>query len=149
MLKYLLSFQLLCGLLFCQAQASIYGLWEVVSVQVGKENMTPTAKWFQLDKNGHFQAGNGGLQNQTGHFQFTEQKLFVSDSNGKKDEFGPFEVQLKNNQMYWKRLEEGHEVTVSLQKVDTQPLAPWDSIIGTWQIEQVMANGVDIVFDLE
>lgn len=51
-----------------KAQAT--GLWEVTKVIVGQEEMTPVAKWTQINKDGTFETGNGWLQNGNGTWTF-------------------------------------------------------------------------------
>jgi len=61
------------------AQENIFGLWQVEQVIVGEKSMTPVAKWFRIESNGHYQTGNGWLQNGAGIWNFdSEKQLFSS-----------------------------------------------------------------------
>ena len=53
----------------------------------------------------------------------------------KADEYGPFMATIKGDQVTWEREEEGQAVKVSLSKTDAIPLAPWDKMVGSWQVE--------------
>ena len=72
----------------------IIGLWEVEKVAVGDENMTPVAKWFKINADGTYQAGNGWLQNGNGNWNYDTQKNLytATDPLDVADKFGGFTV---------------------------------------------------------
>ena len=71
---------------------SLVGLWEVKSVRVGSELMTPIAKWSMFNADGSYTSGNGWLQNSAGTWQLNEvdNSLSMNETHGLKDEFGAF-----------------------------------------------------------
>ena len=113
---------------------SISGLWAVAKVSVGDEELTPTAKWFQLNADGSQFSGNGWVQNFKGTWKFdAAANTFLSvNDDGSPDEYGAFKVVMNADEMTWTRNEEGMTVKVSLYRVDEKPLAPWDKIVGNW-----------------
>lgn len=116
---------------------NVTGLWLVKKVQVGEEEMTPTAKWFQLYETGLLRAGNGGNTNLTGSWLLDRKSLLMFDKNGKPDEAGAFETTVtEEKRMTWTRIEEDQKVVVQLLKIEPQdwPSAPWDKIQGNWKI---------------
>jgi hypothetical protein len=128
---------LFLSLLFLQlspALAQLEGLWIVTEVKAGDKTVTPVARWTRFQPNGNTQAGNGWVQHTVGKWQYNaaDSSLSIS-SNGWKDEAGPFKVVFKTSStMRWQRLEEGMLVAVSLQKTDSLPQTPTDSILGVW-----------------
>ena len=111
-----------------------YGLWEVKLVTVAEKSMTPVAKWFQINEAGTANGGNGWLQNVESRWEFkaiNNELLFITD--GIPDEYGAFTVNTENNSMKWARIEEGQNVKIHLELIDTKPLAPWDKIVGLWK----------------
>jgi len=127
------------------------GFWEIKKVIVGGKTMTPVAKWTKINKDGTFQSGNGWLQNATGTWQFDKKKNLYSpiETNGIKDEFGPFTIEINKDKMTWLREEEGSIVTVSLERITTMPKAIADEIVGLWDLSTVIKNEKDItaIFD--
>lgn len=114
-------------------QTKIEGLWEVSQVNVGEENLTPTAKWFDFQSGGKLFSGNGGKINYRGAWTFDPNTNQLMQQNGDtKDPYGPFTVDLNQQEMTWERFENGVKVTVDLKRVMEIPLAPWDMIIGSW-----------------
>lgn len=110
------------------------GLWEVTSVTVGKDTVTPVAKWFNLSEDGTVLSGNGGMINISGTFTYnpeTSESLFTDDQ-GVPDEFGPFKIAFDETTMTWLRNENGMPVKVNLVKVSKIPDGPWDTCIGPW-----------------
>ncbi|OEK06423.1 hypothetical protein BFP71_01730 [Roseivirga misakiensis] len=121
--------------------APVVGLWEVLEVIVGDEKLTPTAKWFHLLSDGSMTSGNGWVQNFDGSFNYDrDTKKLLQASQGTVDEFGAFDVTITKDGMVWKRLEMETPVKVTLKKVDKKPLAPWDIIIGNWEVEEQTIN---------
>jgi len=143
-IQLLSLFLLTSTFLFAQ---DISGLWEIKKVLVGGQTMTPVAKWTNIQKDGFYQSGNGWLQNSEGTWTFDKKKKLYSpiETNGIKDEFGPFTVELKNNTMTWLREEEGMIVTVQLEKVDRKPKSTADRIVGLWDLQDVTKNNTSIV----
>lgn len=118
------------------------GLWKVNKVQVGTEEMTPTAKWFSFKPTDEYESGNGWMQNALGTFNYdSDKKELWQAIGGEADPMGAFTVQIEGDLMTWKRLEEGMNVMVSLSKTKAKPLAPWDIITGNWIIQK--AEGYD------
>lgn len=123
----------------------ITGLWEVIEVQVGGENLTPIAKWFEFYESGRLVGGNGGITNLRGSFNYDQYNQTLDQlDGGQKDPYGSFKVTLSEDgkSMSWSRFEDGIKVSVSLQRIAEKPLAPWDKITGKWVNEK--AEGVDI-----
>lgn len=144
----ILLFLWLSTSLSAQAQAPI-GLWSVTEVKVGEEVMTPTAKWFFIHGDHGLTAGNGYLTNQTGSWawQADTQTLLFANEQGEQDPAGPFQVSVSDDHMTWQREEEGLAVTVQLQHVAEKPLAPWDRLVGLWQVVQPEdEDGADRIF---
>jgi hypothetical protein len=121
------------------AKAQIIGLWEVESVQVGEEMMTPVAKWFKLMETGKLESGNGGIRNTLGYWRFDleHRLLYMQNEYKKADPYGPFDVSKEEEQMIWSREEDGMQVTVLLKPVEEIPLAPWDKITGSWKLSKL------------
>lgn len=125
-----LVFALFPMLVFAQDK-DILGLWQVSKVTVGDQVMTPVGKWFRFDE-GTYQTGNGWLQNGTGVWTISEGKLSATDSFGPMDEFGAFDISFDQG-MQWRRLEDGMEVAVYLQRSEQLPLNPADLVVGLWK----------------
>jgi len=111
--------------------AQITGDWEVTSVQVGEESMTPVAKWFSFQKDGTYTGGNGWLQNDAGQYTF-DNKANTLTLLG--DEYGPFTLQKTDSDLQMQRTEEGMNVTVQLVPMTKKPKAPWDQLVGNWSL---------------
>ena len=123
----------------------ITGLWEVLEVQTGDEDVTPVAKWFEFYESGKLNGGNGGITNLRGSFKYDQYNQTLEQLHqGIKDSYGAFKVILAEDKqsMTWSRLEDGISVLVSLKRVKEKPLAPWDLISGTWKNER--AEGLDL-----
>ena len=118
----------------CLVSQSITGLWEITLVTVGDEQMTPVAKWTRFNEDGTYQSGNGWLQNAEGKWVFDEdaQTISMEETNGLKDPFGSFSMEINENSMIWKRMEEGMQVTIHLTRVNKIPKAPADQLVGLW-----------------
>ncbi len=143
-IKVLFLFLVTNSFLFAQ---DISGLWEINKVLVGGQTMTPVAKWTHIHKDGSYQSGNGWLQNAEGTWTFDKKKKLYApiETNGIKDEFGPFTVELVNNTMTWLREEEGMIVTVQLTKIDRIPKSTADRIVGLWDLHDVSKNEKSIL----
>lgn len=137
-MKFLLSFTLAFLSAVISLSAQLTGLWEVQSVVVGKEQLTPVAKWFKLEADKSVTGGNGGVRNTIGTYQYdaNANTLLYFNENGKADEMGSFQIKISGNGMEWHRKEEGMEVTIGLQRVEEIPLAPWDKIVGLWKWQE-------------
>lgn len=132
-------------------QESIFGLWEMTKVEVGKEIMTPVAKWTRINQDGTYQSGNGWLQNAAGTWTYDEQTnaFEAVDPKGIKDEFGPFTVSFSGKNMRWERMEEGMKVVVTLTPVDQLPKATGDQIVGLWGLSEAINEGQSILEEVD
>lgn len=132
---------------------NVIGLWEVEKVNVGEEIMTPVAKWFKINPNGTYQAGNGWLQNGQGIWNYdTKTNIYSAiDSLDIADEFGGFTVSFENEKMYWERKEEGMQVKVTLVPIEKLPMSPADYLKGIWDLVEITENEKSIIdnFDNE
>ena len=145
MLRVLFSLLLVLALgntLFAQVE----GLWEVRLVKVGNETPTPTAKWFDLKPGGTLLSGNGGVINQRGAWRVLEagEQLLFSLPDGSPDPAGPFQLSLEDTSMTWLRTEEGMRVEISLERIQDLPMASWDYLPGTWQIQKIVIGGAEM-----
>lgn len=124
----------------------IIGLWTVEKVQVGTEEMTPQARWVRFKKDNQQISGNGWQQHSIGSYDLdkSNQQLSMLNANGIVDTFDPFMIEINGSKMYWKRIEEGQEVTVTLSKIEQIPTAPSDQLLGLWRLEKAEENGKDI-----
>lgn len=114
----------------------IIGLWKVDQVTVGDQNLTPTAKWFLFENNGNMTSGNGWVQNSLGNWTYYEAQLTLLQTTPQQtDEFGAFQVAFEGKNMIWQRMEEGEKVIVTLSSTNEKPLAPWDEIVGVWELQ--------------
>ena len=115
---------------------SLAGLWAVSKVTVGEEELTPTAKWFELLADGTQTSGNGWVQNFKGQWRFdSAASSFLSlDDQGQPDEYGAFKVSIDQKNMTCQRNEDGMPVQVALYRIEEKPLAPWDKITGRWTL---------------
>lgn len=130
----------------CSISNKIQGTWVVENVKVGNDTMTPMGKWVKFQKDHTQTSGNGWVQHTIGTWKYhdkTDQLEFLQ-TNGFKDEFGPFDVEIGKGKMVWKREEEGQPVKVSLRKTDLIPQSPADKLLGVWDLESVTENGNDI-----
>lgn len=119
---------------YALTNSPIVGLWEVLQVTVGEETLTPTAKWFKFLSDGTMSSGNGWIQNGQGSYNYDQDvRELLQANSGKVDEYGAFQISIVDNQMTWKRTEDGMAVVVNLVKAAKKPLGPWDLIVGTWK----------------
>lgn len=125
------------------------GLWEVTGVSAGEENMTPVAKWFRINADGSYEAGNGWLQNGSGHWKYdSKNNLYTAtDPLDVADEYGGFTVSFEGANMLWEREEEGMLVKVTLKPIDKLPMSPADYLKGIWELVEVMENEVPVSKD--
>ena len=142
-------FLLVIGSLFfsCQESAKekgIHGLWLVEKVEMGDNSMTPVSKWVQFNSDATQTSGNGWLQHSYGTWSLNENQLEVNDENGIIDAAGAFHVSLQENNMTWKREEEGQEVLVSLRRIKKLPQSEGNKLTGLWKLTKAIDQGNDI-----
>ena len=110
---------------FTSKAQDITGLWEVVNVQVGEEEMTPIARWNRFNEDGTFEAGNGWLKSSAGTYEYDKAKksLLPKETEGLQleEDFGAFSVEVNEDEMIWKREENGEPVKVLLSRIEEQP----------------------------
>mgnify|MGYP001052885301 CR=1 FL=1 len=126
-------------------KSPVAGLWIVERVQVGEDDRTPTAKWFDFQENGEFVGGNGGVTNLRGAWAYDQDnKQLIQQISTQADPYGAFDVifSADGSSMTWRRLEDGRPVAISLKKTNSKPLAPWDLIQGSWKNEK--AEGLEL-----
>ncbi|MEN0003531.1 MAG: hypothetical protein AAF798_05285 [Bacteroidota bacterium] len=129
----------LCLLTGCTSTKKLEGLWQIAAVSMGKEQMTPLAKWTRLNSDQTFESGNGWSQHTIGQWEYLSgnNELRLASTNGTKDEYGGFQiVALKENKMTWQRTEEGQLVSVELEKIEKIPQAPFDQLLGVWKLTE-------------
>lgn len=128
-------------------QSKITGLWEVQKVAVGEKSMTPVAKWFKINNDGTYQAGNGWLQNGQGKWSYDAKTNLYSaaDDLDIADEFGGFNVSFDQDNMLWEREEEGMRVKITLVPVGERPMSPADYLEGIWDLVEITENGNSIL----
>jgi hypothetical protein len=118
------------------------GLWLVEEVLVGTERMTPTAKWFNFFSDSTYTSGNGWLQNGSGSWSFNqqEQSLTLLNEDSIEDPYGPFIVHFLDSIMVWNRKENGDKVHVQVKQIEQLPRAPWDELVGNWNLKTDSMN---------
>ncbi len=62
----ILSLTVIVLLFGCENKPAIEGLWIVTSVMVGKEKMTPNARWARFNSDFSQESGNGRFQHSYG-----------------------------------------------------------------------------------
>ena len=132
--------------------SQVDGLWEVTSVKVGDEVMTPVGKWWDLSQSRLFTSGNGWLQNSSGHWDLdrSTSELTVTATTGFDDPFGPFKVEIvSDDEMIWTREENGDMVTVVSKKVRRVPKTPRDLATGLWDLEDAQRSGLDVLDEFD
>ncbi len=146
-----MHYRIFCAFIFIFLLSScssnqITGLWTIENVQVGIEEMTPQARWVHFENNKLQKSGNGWQQHSVGTYDFNKsnQKLSIYNTNGIVDTFDPFQVEIDGSKMYWKRTEEGQDVTVTLSRIEQIPAAPGDQLLGLWSLEKAEENGTDV-----
>ncbi len=140
---------LLLLLPYCLIAQNITGLWEIKTVNVGKRNMTPVAKWTKINTDGTFQSGNGWLQNAEGTWTFEDAIFLTNIPLGLKDPFGGFKVSFIDESMIWERMEEGMMVKVTLVKIKNLPKAPADYLVGLWDLVKIEKDKQDLTDSLK
>ena len=130
----------------CTDKPKIEGLWQVEKVEVGKEEMTPVARWVRFNADFSQEAGNGWLQHSIGTYDFnlSSNQLSIENTNGFEDTNEPFSVRLEDEKMQWSRQEEGQNVIVHLKRADKLPMSPGNQLMGVWQLKKVTKDDQDI-----
>lgn len=127
----------------------LIGLWEVSSVQMGDEQMTPQGRWVEFMENGKHNSGNGWIKHSEGKYDYNAaaKTIFMGNTFGIKDEYGPFTARIEGDQMFWTREEDGNEIKVSLRAIQSLPTTDMDLLQGLWKLETVSYDGVDLSKD--
>lgn len=149
-MKRFISFCLLILITQSCNDKSIYGIWEVSSVSMGDQSMTPIAKWFNIKADGSSTSGNGWLQNSKGTYRYDESSMTYLPINefGVKDSYGAFTIkELTEDLMVWTHEEDGALITVQLKKVIEIPKGPADKLVGLWKPENNEQNTLRIRWD--
>lgn len=113
---------------------SMVGLWNVEKVQVGEKEMTPNARWMHFKSDSTQVSGNGWLQHSVGSWRLEEEMLTIDNLNGIKDNAAPFQVELNQDKMLWRRTEDGQKVTVHLKRAEKIPTSEGNKLMGLWQL---------------
>ncbi|QCK16887.1 hypothetical protein [Mangrovivirga cuniculi] len=136
-MKFKLTFLLIVfsAAILSAQNSELIGLWEVNKVSVGDRDMTPIAKWSRINGDGTYQTGNGWLQNGAGLWSFNKEvsQLSFKDYYNPIDPFGPFAVEIKDDEMVWSRMEEDMKVKVYLTRIKDLPRSHADALIGRWK----------------
>lgn len=137
----LYSFFILIHLILIQQVShsqNLTGMWLVEKVQVGDEQMTPVSKWFEFHEDGTYESGNGWLQNTIGTWSYDQEAQEFSATNklGIKDEGEPFKIEVSDETMVWSRLEEGSNVKIHLQQIQSIPPSYTDLLPGLWKLTE-------------
>jgi hypothetical protein len=128
----------------CSEKQSIVGLWIVKNVEIGNENMTPNARWTRFNEDFSQQTGNGWFQHSIGTWKLNKNtnELSITNTNGLIDQNKPFIVSFENDKMIWKRVEEGQNVTITLEKTDELPETYGDKLLGLWGLDKSTGKGI-------
>ncbi|WP_442265839.1 hypothetical protein ACSIGC_16315 [Tenacibaculum sp. ZS6-P6] len=128
----------------CKKDKTVKGFWIVKSVMVGDEIMTPNSRWMKFNSDFTQQSGNGWFQHSIGTWNFNQnsQELSIKNTNGLTDQNEPFKVSFDTNKMIWKRIEEGQNVKVTLEKTNQLPKTYGDKLLGLWKLEKSNGNGI-------
>ncbi|WP_200975045.1 hypothetical protein [Echinicola sp. 20G] len=127
------------------------GMWEVEKVMVGDRLLTPVAKWMKLHSDHSYQSGNGWLQNDIGTWQYDANNHLLSmhTSISIKDEYEPFQIEITQDEMTWKRTEDGMQVTVNLKRIDSLPSGTADLLLGLWDLEKIEDQGQEVTAEFD
>ncbi|MCF2873986.1 MULTISPECIES: hypothetical protein [unclassified Tenacibaculum] len=118
------------------------GLWLVKKVKVGKEEMTPNARWMNFKEDSTQISGNGWLQHSYGTWSLKGNRLVVVDENGITDTSEPFKVEIKEHKMLWERKEEGEHVTVYLERINKIPTSEGNKLLGLWGLKSKKVDSI-------
>ena len=138
-----LSLTVILLLFGCKKTTTIEGLWIVKSVMVGKEKMTPNARWARFNSDFTQESGNGRFQHSYGTWNLNpkSKELNIKNSNGLDDLNDPFKVTILQNEMLWERTEEGQNMKVTLVRSLKLPETYGDKILGLWNLQSANGNG--------
>ncbi len=127
----------------CNDHTAMEGLLVVGSVSVGDQEMTPNARWMRFNADSTQQSGNGWLQHSYGTWSLNEEtgELFVRNTNGLNDPYGPFKISVKSDTMSWTRNEEGQQVEILLERADSLPATYGDKLLGLWRLKHASGAG--------
>lgn len=129
-----------CLFVFLNVEAqntSLVGFWEMTSVSMGSQSMTPVAKWIKFKKDHSYTSGNGWLQNSKGSWTFNQKTNILTslDSLGISEDFAGFKVSFEKKNMIWEREENGMLVRVTLKPITEKPMATADYLVGLWKLQ--------------
>lgn len=126
----------------CEKVKTIDGLWVVKSVVVSDEIMTPNARWMRFNSDFTQQSGNGWLQHSVGTWNFNKKsmELSIKNTNGLIDENEPFKISFEDKKMIWKRMEEGQNIKVILERSSELPQTYGDKLFGLWELERTIGS---------
>lgn len=126
----------------CEKAKTINGLWVVKSVGVGDEIMTPNGRWMRFNSDFTQQSGNGWLQHSVGTWNFNKNsmELSIKNTNGLIDENEPFKISFEEKKMIWKRMEEGQNIKVILERSSELPQTYGDKLFGLWELERAFGS---------
>ncbi|WP_406682801.1 hypothetical protein N1F78_08860 [Seonamhaeicola sp. MEBiC1930] len=143
MKKSIFSFIVIFLLFGCENKSTIEGLWIVKSVKVGEEEMTPNARWTRFNSDLTQESGNGRFQHSYGTWNLDKNsnELSIINSNGLEDLNDPFVISINENELIWKRTEEGQNIQVTLERSSKLPETYGDKILGLWKLEKAISNG--------
>lgn len=130
--------------LFPQVTGAQIGFWEVETVIVDLQKMTPQAKWFQIKENGEVLSGNSSIINTWGFWEMADSNLLFFDQQKNADAYGALLVEENQEKMSWSRMEDGANVKVYLILAEQYPLAPWDQLLGEWQLTSYSFQGEEL-----
>ncbi len=141
-IKSILSLIAIISFFSCEKK-TIEGLWTVKSVVVGDEEMTPNARWIRFDSDLTQASGNGRFQHSYGTWKLNQKsyELSIKNSNGLDDLNDPFMISYTDNEMIWKRTEEGQDIKITLERSFKLPETYGDKILGLWELEKAISNG--------
>jgi len=147
--RILLSLSIILLITYSTHSQSIVGFWGVTKVTVGKKTKTPIAKWFQFNKNGTLESGNGWTMNAVGSWTYEKKtnELEYTNDLGVAPPFDlePFKVNFVKDTMKWKHMEDGMQVEVSLVPIQDMPPATSDLIKGLWILTKAeSSNGNEL-----
>lgn len=124
---------------------SIEGLWLVEKVNVGKDEMTPIARWMQFNIDSTQVSGNGWLKHSFGSWSLNDKnQLKINNLNGLSDDSEPFLINLEKDKMIWRRIEENQKVQVFLKRINKLPTSSGNNLMGLWKLESYKKDEKDI-----
>lgn len=130
----------------CGVNNQLAGLWQIEKVTIGNEEMTPVAKWTRINKDKTQESGNGWNQHTIGTWEYdkSSKKIELKNTNGIMDVYEGFKVlDINKENMLWSRKEEGEIVQVYLKKIKKIPKAPFNELLGIWQLSTIQEDTLD------